>query len=144
MGRPERNLWVTDPTFMARVEFDDLGCWLWTGTLNRDGYGEVSREGRTQLAHVWSYLSVKGVPDKETLDHRCRVRRCVNPDHLVPETRVDNAWLAPNFTGNRTHCPRGHPYSAENTIRKNGRRVCRTCRNAQERTRRARRRSESA
>lgn len=121
-------------------------CLLWRGTVDRDGYGQVWREGRTWRAHVWSYVTFVGSPPKETLDHRCRRRRCVQYDgHLVPEGRVANAMLAPNWTGNRTACATcGRAYDEANTLIKgDGKRRCRHCTNAGARARRARKRSQS-
>lgn len=67
------------------------GCWLWTGSLNRNGYGRLSVGGRTRVTHrvVWVLL---GLPLESTqvLDHLCRVRSCCNPAHLEPVTVREN------------------------------------------------------
>ena len=65
-------------------------CWLWTGT-KRDGYGMIKREGVMAQAHRVSYEMTKGpIPEGAMLDHRCRNRSCVNPDHLRPVTNKQN------------------------------------------------------
>src|SRR5262245_43846462 len=76
------------------------GCWLWLGSLDRGGYGRVSSKGwrgcRNRLAHRLAYEAfISPIPDELTLDHRCRVRSCVNPAHLRPVTRGENT-LATN------------------------------------------------
>jgi len=73
------------------------GCWLWLGEVNSAGYGRIARGNphygyRTRiLAHRASYEIAKGsIPDGMELDHLCRVRSCVNPDHLEPVNRSEN------------------------------------------------------
>ena len=68
-------------------------CWLWTGALNRWGYGHVSkgRGGGAVRVHKAMYeLDVGPVPAGLDLDHLCRTRRCCNPYHLEPVTRQTN------------------------------------------------------
>ena len=61
----------------------DTGCWEWNGYLNRGGYGQIKSKGRTFRAHRIYYEHIKGViPANMEIDHLCRNRRCVNPDHL--------------------------------------------------------------
>lgn len=105
--------------------------WLWTAaTVN--GYGRVSHNGRSSaLAHRVVYEIIKGpVPVGFQLDHLYRVPCCVNPDHMEPVTHAENVWRGSsgNRERDRTHCPRGHPYSPENTrVTKQGWRNCRVC-----------------
>jgi HNH endonuclease len=73
--------------FRARYHEDDRGCWRWTGARHPEGYGIFRENGRRFLAHRWSYEHHVGpIPDDLQLDHLCRVRACVNPDHLEPVT----------------------------------------------------------
>jgi hypothetical protein len=67
-------------------------CWLWTGTIANNGYGHIYREGGPLMtAHRLSYeVHVGPIPDGLTIDHLCRVRHCVNPDHLEPVTVAEN------------------------------------------------------
>lgn len=75
----------------------DTPCWLWKRHLNRSGYGMV-QAGKLRLAHRVYYERAKGtIPDGLTLDHLCRNRHCVNPDHLEPVTLKENiqrGWQA--------------------------------------------------
>lgn len=71
------------------------GCWLWRGSLVQNGYGIFSyyRLGQktSKRAHRFAYEALVGpIPEGLTLDHLCRVRRCVNPAHLEPVTIGDN------------------------------------------------------
>jgi len=70
------------------------GCWLWLGATMRNGYGVIGLGGRadgTALAHRVAYQTLRGdIPDGFDLDHLCRNRACVNPDHLEPVTRRVN------------------------------------------------------
>lgn len=63
-------------------------CWVWTGKWNSgNGYGKVQYEGRIWMAHRLVYdLLVGRVSPNIVLDHRCRNRRCCNPNHLDPVT----------------------------------------------------------
>lgn len=81
---------------MAMVDVGDGGCWLWRGTRGSSGYGQICIRGphRTRAirgAHRVLYEMLRGpVPEGLELDHLCRVRHCVNPDHLEPVTRTEN------------------------------------------------------
>jgi len=61
----------------------DLGnCWIWTGGTT-DGYGIFSLQGRSIRAPTLSWRLFAGaVPEGAELDHLCRVRACVRPEHL--------------------------------------------------------------
>src|SRR5919108_4372047 len=76
---------------------DGSGCWLWTGFIMRNGYGRLTnRLGRTALAHRLMYEETIGpIPKGMDLDHLCRVRRCINPDHLEPVPRRVNLERSP-------------------------------------------------
>lgn len=133
----------------------NTGCWLWTGKVMTNGYAVLSCgwEGgaaRTMLAHQFSYMLHNGaIPTGMQIDHKCRVRCCVNPNHLEAVTASVNVLrgLVPERMRNRfkdkTHCPRGHPYSGENLyIGSHGERMCVTCRREISRRSRARIRAE--
>lgn len=67
-------------------------CWLYTGRLNRDGYGEIRSHGRHYgMVHriIWRALHLP-MPDGWTLDHLCNRRHCVSPFHLEAVTHMEN------------------------------------------------------
>ncbi len=109
----------------------DLGpCWEWTGA-NTAGYGVYGR-GPQKLVHRMSYeLHIGPIPAGLQIDHLCRNRCCLNPDHLEVVTGAENLRRSLGPTGlnaQKTHCKRGHPFDEGNTrIGKDGSRNCRTC-----------------
>lgn len=111
------------------------GCWLWTGAMNNAGYAQVHFRGKTCLAHRLIYeLLVGPIPQGLDLDHvkdrGCKHRHCINPEHLEPVTRQVNLLRGDTVNARhvaKTHCPKGHGYTEENTIRRRGSRECREC-----------------
>jgi hypothetical protein len=118
----------------AKVEVDDNGCWLWTGYVTPDGYSQLTIRPRRHRGHRLSYeLLVGPIPEGREIDHLCRVRRCINPDHLEVVTRSENNrrsqrnWI-PDVNG-APMCFRGHAVQGANAIHDtDGKTRCRTCR----------------
>lgn len=107
------------------------GCWEWIGSTN-GGYGKITINKRTYKAHRVTYeLFVGPIPAGLDIDHLCRNHGCVNPAHLEPVTRRENLLRGVGTTARnaaKTHCPRGHAYTPENTHRRaDGSRRCRIC-----------------
>lgn len=103
--------------FWMKVEKTDT-CWIWTGAKATNGYGRFKTPERVVQAHRFSYELVKGkIPEGLVMDHRCRVRACVNPAHLEAVTIWENNWRAMPY-GLRmvpgTHCFKGHLLSEDN------------------------------
>lgn len=135
--------------FMEKFTVTDGGCWTWTGYLHANGYATFFTGTRKQMAHRWSYEHHVGpIPDGLQIDHLCRVRHCVNPDHLEPVTARTNLMRGNTTSAAhaaKTACPQGHPYDDENTyIHPNGSRRCRECMRARDRRRAAARREVAA
>ena len=127
-------------------------CWLWTGSLDKGGYGQfdtIADDGKhtNHRAHRWGFIQlVRDLRDEEELDHVCRVHACVrpHPKHLEPVTHAENVARgnAGNHNAAKTHCKQGHEFTPENTYinPSRGGRECRACNKATaaERTRRYR------
>lgn len=115
-------------------------CWLWAGLVSSSGYGiylvKIDGKWRQRKAHRLLYELERGeIPEGLVIDHLCRVRQCVNPEHLEPVTIGENLMRGEGLQARnrrKTHCVNGHGYTPENTIfrkhENNGRR-CRTCNN---------------
>jgi hypothetical protein len=110
-------------------------CWEWRGSLTPQGYGQFSpAKAKNYKAHRVAYTQLVGdIPDGLVLDHLCRNRSCVNPDHLEPVTDRKNVLrgYGPTATNARRGvCDNGHPYSGSNLrITVEGWRRCRACSN---------------
>ena len=111
------------------------GCWLWIKALDRYGYGQINIRGRSLRAHRVVFEEAKGpIPAGLVLDHKCRIRSCVNPDHLEPVTVAENLMRGEGpaaQAARKTHCIHGHAFAPENTrVYKNVKgwvRQCREC-----------------
>lgn len=112
------------------MNIDD--CWLYAGYKNELGYGLIFHNRKYQYAHRVSYETFVGkIPDSYVIDHLCRVRHCINPEHLEPVTARVNTLRGEGVLVNKrkTHCPKGHEYTIENTqyFGSKGWRRCREC-----------------
>lgn len=110
----------------------NTGCWLWGGSLCSGGYGTFGGPERTESAHIYSYVRHRGpVPSGTELDHKCRTKACVNPDHMEAVTHRENVMRGKSPFATKaaaTHCKSGHELSGHNLIRrKGGNRGCRVC-----------------
>lgn len=123
------------PGFWDRVIKTD-GCWVWGRGLTGAGYGEFQVGGRVFLTHRYAYELVNGpIPQGLELDHLCRNRRCVRPDHLEAVTPRVNQHRGEGFSGvnhRKTHCVNGHLLAGPNlqvqqTGLRVGRRRCAAC-----------------
>ena len=133
--------------FWEKVDFDgpiplepwiplSTGCWLWTAALNAYGYGHfgvgMSSRDAPVRAHRFAYEQLFGsIPSDREIDHLCRVRHCVRPEHLDLVTTRTNLLRGRSFAAvnaHKTHCVNGHSLEdQDNVYAWRGRRKCRTC-----------------
>ena len=120
--------------FIKYIKIVPTGCWEWQGAIDkRDGYGYFTLR-KLEYAHRSSYKLFKGeIETGKQIDHLCRNRPCVNPDHLEVVTPRQNTLRSPitiaSINRRKTHCRREHEYTPLNTkiIKSTGERRCRIC-----------------
>lgn len=119
-----------------RIELDDYGCWL--STHPRGGpkadYRRITWKGHSRWIHrvVWELL-IGPISDGMTLDHLCRIHRCVNPEHLEQVTLRENILRGMSpvaHNARKSHCLRGHVLEPDPYCRKRSRRHCVVCHRA--------------
>jgi len=126
--------------FKSNLCFDKYGCWIWIGPVSTSGYGlfKKSNQSKNQMAHRYSYEAVNGeILEGLVIDHLCRKKLCVNPNHLEAVTQSINSLrgLKPqqnkDKAAKRTHCNYGHELTPENILishcKRGDARSCREC-----------------
>lgn len=107
-------------------------CWLWRAAIDRYGYGKFNLNGKVIAAHRAAWELLRGpIPEGMEIDHLCRVRNCVRPDHLEPVSKTVNCYRGESFAAEnrrKTHCSKGHPLAGSNVrITAKGYRICKQC-----------------
>lgn len=129
-----------EEAFWSNVNKTD-GCWLWTATVSSGtGYGWFRRRGAHRVAYE---LAVGPIPDGLVIDHLCRVKLCVRPDHLEPVTNRENVLRGshPAVVAFRSGtCQKGHPMADAYVRPDTGSRMCRECSRIRDRRRGSRNR----
>lgn len=117
--------------FWDKVEVQPNGCWLWKGTKDKDGYGKFTIKYVTIRSHRFAYEVNKGqIPEGMQIDHLCRNHDCVNPDHMEVVSPRENTLRGDGLAAvnsKKTHCPKGHEYTSNNTYFWKGERYCKEC-----------------
>ncbi len=107
----------------------NTGCWLWTAAKKGGGYGNFHvSSGKWIGAHIFAWQQAHGqVPPGLQLDHLCRVKGCVNPQHLEPVTQQVNTLRGSTVLQKKAFCKYGHPFEGDNLRQQRKRRVCIQC-----------------
>lgn len=100
------------------------GCWLWAGSVNQGGYGQLRVAGRLVLAHRLSFERHRGaIPRGLVIDHKCRNTACINPHHMEAVTQGENIRR-----GRGGMCRSGlHAMVGANVYQGGRDRLCRAC-----------------
>lgn len=117
---------------VERSDADENGCWISRYSVMSTGYAQIGwsvpkeeRAGRRKnemvLAHRAAWVSVHGqVPVGMTIDHTCKNRRCVNPNHLRLLANSENARRNQGDDFPAGFCRRGHPDSMRVQVTRRG------------------------
>lgn len=123
----------------AYMPITESGCWLWMLSTDGRGYGQFLYKNKNIKAYRAAFDLFRGpVPEGKVIDHLCRVRLCVNPNHLEPVSFKENVLRGESPTAinaRKTHCIRGHEFTEKNTYKQITRGfykgdACRKCRKA--------------
>lgn len=125
---------IVESVFWSNVTKTE-NCWIWTGYVSNFGYGRFFYWSTEWSAHRLSFLySGQKLHGHLVLDHICRNRLCVNPEHLRQVPQRVNALSGIGITARnhaKTHCDYGHEFSGENlkVDPRTSARSCRICNN---------------
>lgn len=105
------------------------GCWLWIGALDGKGYAKASIEGRLVQMHIHLWTAKNGpLPRGIQLDHMCRRRRCIRPEHMDPVTTTENAKRTfARYRRTIEYCPAQHRLDEVGVPTPEGGMVCGLC-----------------
>lgn len=129
IARPKFGDHILPERFWDKVSVEpNTGCWLWAGSCDTRGYGQLYWKGKSKRTH----RLVLGLACKTVLvvDHLCRQHSCCNPDHLDVVTQAVNTLRGDTVNARniqKTHCWRGHALSGSNVLTYGPSRHCKQC-----------------
>jgi hypothetical protein len=98
---------TSEERFLSHVN-KTSNCWLWTAHKHYKGYGILNRKGKVLKAHRFSYELYKGkIPAGLQVDHLCRIRNCVNPEHLELVDNRENVIRGATVLNKKAPYPAG-------------------------------------
>jgi|SRR6188768_281078 len=125
---------------LPRRIIDANNCWIYTGHINKHGYGTIRVQVTSFLVHRLSAIANLGPSNLNTLHKlECKSKACFNPEHLYYGTQLENvrdARLDGSFQKTRkllTHCRRGHELNETNLGTYKGFRYCKACKSLRRR-----------
>jgi hypothetical protein len=127
--------------FISKVDMAN-GCCVWVGATDSGGYGKFYLDKKYLGAHRVAFEYFVGpIVSGMDIDHLCRMRLCVRPDHLRMVTRRENllangSLSSAKVNSDKIKCPRGHCYNKKNTYYYKERRYCKLCSIDQQKKRR--------
>jgi hypothetical protein len=130
---PGRHYSTPAERITLNVTISPTGCWEWELCRDGGGYARLTVQKKFCYGHRFAYeIFVGPIPEGLHIDHLCRNRGCVNPEHLQPVTTAVNQHRSVGtiaaINAAKRACHRGHPFDEDNTrIDSRGCRVCRTC-----------------
>ena len=79
-----------DKIFTRVIKNPDTNCWLWQGYVSKVGYGYLGLQKERAIHRIVYKLLSKSIPHSLVIDHLCRIKHCVNPQHMELVTSQEN------------------------------------------------------
>lgn len=117
-----------DRVILNTIPLTESGCWVWLGYVTEKGYPMGYIDGKNVRVHRWLYQKLFGNVGELTIDHKCKVRSCVNPSHLEAVTRGENSLRGDGPTAinkRKLLCHKGHEF--DSTVKRSSGAVVRRC-----------------
>ena len=130
LGISRNNIVIRDVKkyLLSRIEKKESGCWEYNYSIQNNGYSRIWNKKAHRVAY--EVFNNKKINDGMTIDHLCKNKTCINPEHLEEVSQGENTLRGNSWSGinsRKTHCKRGHLLSGDNLAIYAGKRQCREC-----------------